>query len=74
MTTSANAKVVVGFRNAQFIEEDVRHVFVIMLASMQHYLGKLTTALECSGHHGRFDELRPSPDDRNDSLQGVTSY
>jgi len=50
-----------GFRLVKFLEEDVRHLRVIVLPGMDHNLPVVFSKF--SGYRGTFDELEPGIDD-----------
>ena len=70
MAPGADAQVVIRLRNAQFVEEDLGHVRIVMLPGMEDpfldLVGKLFP--HGAGDRGRLDDLRPRPDDGEQSL------
>ena len=70
MAPGADAQVVIRLRNAQFVEEDLGHVRIVMLSRMEDPLLDLMGELipHGAGDRGRLDDLRPRPDDGEQSL------
>lgn len=73
MRAAADAEVIVGARDVEFIEEHVAHIGVVMLAGMhQHLAHRRAMLAERPRHHGGLDELRAGTHDSGD-FQAINS-
>ena len=57
VASAGNAQIIVRLGNIQFFKEDIGHIVVIVLPGMHQHL--LCLLPQQSGHHRRFDKLRP---------------
>lgn len=65
MRTGTDAEVFIGRGNVQFLEKHIRHICVVVLARMNQILLMLLPKFRAKRR--RFNELRPSADDGNES-------
>ena len=72
MASGANTEIDIGLRKAQFTKENLRHLVVVMLASVnQHLLNP--ASLEGSQDRRRLRKIRPSTSHMDNGAHGDLS-
>src|SRR5947199_292413 len=64
MQARSDAEMMLGLRNFQFAEKDVRKAFIVVLTGMDEYFAVARRSAQDAAYGSRFDELGAGSDNR----------